>query len=468
MIKLVKNELYKIFHKKSTYITLIIGFMFLILVNFIYNQDLESTMENFTADLMTSIDEEGETPTEKAELATEKAVYENIKKYPEAWQKEAIYNEYYMAINAYYNAYYLKTDEDLTMLEANAQDILNKVESGDWQYFINLKINDLQEELTSTKSLVTTSEKEKREQQKDIAIMEKQIELYNYALANNIKNDGNYLAKALNSMIEDYSYVVDYNYEENENNKKEYESNVKDYYENEYILKEKVDTNNDHTMRMVIENLLNEMEIIVLVFIIMIAGGMVSEEFNKGTIKNLLTIPYSRGKIITAKLLACLIMIPFILIFILLAEFIVGGLFFGYSSLSIPVVSYVVSSNNYVVMNVISYYFLTCLCKLPMFILLTMLAFAISNLILNTAFAITITFLGYIGSGIINLLALNYNIKLINYFVTPNWDLTALLFGGTSPYGLSLTHSLIVCFVYFVIMYFVTLIVFKRRNIKNI
>lgn len=40
MFTLIKNELYKIFHKKSTYIVLIITILFSVLVTVIYNSDV--------------------------------------------------------------------------------------------------------------------------------------------------------------------------------------------------------------------------------------------------------------------------------------------------------------------------------------------------------------------------------------------------------------------------------------------
>ena len=82
---------------------------------------------------------------------------------------------------------------------------------------------------------------------------------------------------------------------------------------------------------------------------------------------------------------------------------------------------------------------------------------------------VSIPFLGYIGANIINQLALLYNIKQVIYFVTPNWDLSCYLFGG-SPLFKELTpaFSIIVCVIYLIIMLVLNCIVFKKRDIKNI
>ena len=79
--------------------------------------------------------------------------------------------------------------------------------------------------------------------------------------------------------------------------------------------------------------------------IIMVAGTIVSEEFNKGTIKLLLVKPYSRYKILLSKFLTILIMIVFSILVVIGMELLVGGILFGFDSLSIPVVEYNFNTN---------------------------------------------------------------------------------------------------------------------------
>ena len=120
-------------------------------------------------------------------------------------------------------------------------------------------------------------------------------------------------------------------------------------------------------------------------------------------------------------------------------------------------------------MNILAYVGLIGICKLPIYILLTTLAFACGTIFTNSALAIAVPFLGYMVSAFINQLALAYNVKQIIYFVTPNWDFTYYLFGGTPLFKeLTVPFSLIVCLVYFLIMVVVSCIVFKKRDIKNI
>ena len=73
-----------------------------------------------------------------------------------------------------------------------------------------------------------------------------------------------------------------------------------------------------------------------------------------------------------------------------------------------------------------------------------------------------------IASEIINSFAYLYDIKILNYFVTTNWDMTVYLFGGHSIYGVTMGHSLLICLTYLVIMLIVAFVVFIRRDVKNI
>ena len=200
----------------------------------------------------------------------------------------------------------------------------------------------------------------------------------------------------------------------------------------------------------------------------MIAGGIVSDEFNKGTIKSLLIIPHKRSKILLAKYISVLIMLLFIIGIFIVSELLIGGILMGFGSLGIPVVVYNITDSCLEVLNIFGYLILQILANLPQIILLVTLAFACSVIVNSTAFSIVIPFCGIIASELINGFALVYDIKILNYFVTTNWDFTVYLFGGTSIYGNSLIHAIIVCLVYLLIMLVVTFIVFKKKDIKNI
>ena len=150
-------------------------------------------------------------------------------------------------------------------------------------------------------------------------------------------------------------------------------------------------------------------------------------------------------------------------------QFIVGGIFFGFDSLSIPAVIYDHSAGKIIEMGIFKNILLTGLGKLPIYVLLGTLAFALSTIFNNTPVAITITLMGYMASSIINQFAYYYDIKWLKFFVTPNWDFTQFFYGGLPLIkGVTVPFSVVICLIYFAIMISVSFVVFKKRNIKNI
>lgn len=225
----------------------------------------------------------------------------------------------------------------------------------------------------------------------------------------------------------------------------------------------------DSNSRDLFINLFGNYELFILLVGIVIAGSIVSEEFNRGTIKLLLVKPYSRIKILFSKFIVCLIILTLTIAFIYVFQLLAGGIINGFDGMTTDAIVFNFDTNKVETINLFAYVGLTGLCKLPMYILLTALAFTCSTLFTNTALAVSVPFLGYIASSLINQFALLYDIKQIIYFVTPNWDLNYYLFGGSPLFeGLTLPFSIAICIIYLVIMLTLDCIVFKKRDIKNV
>lgn len=225
----------------------------------------------------------------------------------------------------------------------------------------------------------------------------------------------------------------------------------------------------DSNSRDLFINLFGNYELFILIVGIVIAGSIVSEEFNRGTIKLLLVKPYSRVKIILSKFIVCMLILILTIAFIYVFQFLAGGVINGFDGMNIPAVVYNFDTSAVETVNLFAYVALIGICKLPMYVLLTTLAFTCSTLFTNTALAVSIPFLGYIAAPLLNQLAIAYKIKAITYFVTPNWDLSTYLFGGTPMFqGLTMPFSIAICAIYLAIMLILSCVVFKKRDIKNI
>ena len=482
MIKLIKNELFKILHKRSTFVFAIIALLFLIVTNLIYRNyndflGVESYYEgidiNEVNNYIDGYDPLVDSLDDYAYNLALLDVYNLTSDYSrDSWQYEA-FMTYYLSTDTDYYIEMHSENPDEELLDELSTTLFNTMQAiytDDWKYFAEAEKEELENTINSyTNALLdeNLSDADFTEYNKLRWIAEEELELIEYRLDNDLAPGDGYLNEAITNISNNLYDMATYLYDA-DINVEDYSEVRKIHYENKYILEEKIDTNDSDTLRSVILNFFNEYSFLIIIFIIMIAGGIVSDEFNKGTIKSLLVVPHERSKILWAKYIAVLICLVLFIALLFVLEIIVGGLLLGFSSLSIPAVVYNLTDRNIEVLNIFSYFLLNLVANLPQIILLATLAFAASVILNSTSAAITITFCGMLAADIINSIAYSYNIKILNYFVTTNWDFTTFLFGGTSIYGVTITHSILVCLTYLVIMLVIAFIVFKNKDIKNV
>ena len=484
---LVKNELIKIFKKKTIYITMVVIFLLLIFMNcmfkyansgseydyYLYN---ENYINSLRSELETLNPEKSSDVTTYINLLSEIQLSEMMEQHKDAEWKLAIINERIAPYITERNTYQYGAEKDETQVEAVNQEIDNllaKLDENDWKYFARedlakaeQQIEELntQKEQTEDKAILDNLETELNNAQ-----MEKEIA--EIRLNKDIPYGSDYLNRAIsnlqtaNTNLANFKNIEELTYQE----RLEYNSYLEDQAESRYILETGRDIHNTNTLKGILENFYSQFGIFLIVVVVMIAGTIVSEEFNKGTIKLLLVKPYTRNKILMAKAITTLIMIIFVIVVTLVMQILIGGIIFGFDSLSEPVVAYNFNTNTMEEMNIFANLGVQTLTQLPMIILLATLAFAISTLFTNSTLAITISLLGFMSASIINQLAIGYDLQFIKYFVTMNWDLS-IYANGALPYmeGMNMTMSIIICVIYFLIMMIPTFIVFKKRNIKNI
>ena len=461
MLNLIKNEIYKIFHKKSTYIVLIITALFITLVSYIISHDKIYTY--MSSDMIYEVDSDDATLNK-----VNKEINELYKDYNEDTWQYFVMDKVYEIITGYYYAKESNT-LDNTILN-NYNNAIKALKEDNWKYFVNLDINYYKEELKLNEEAlkVAKSDKQKKEIEAQIFTLKESIKVNEYRLNEDLKYGSNYLNNAINTVLYSADSVKKYELADEKEEKAELESSVKEYHEAWYILDNKEDINNTSDLRYLLTNFYTEYIFLILVFGVMIAGSSVSEEINKGTIKSLLITPYKRRTILLSKFITSICLTVLFIIICYILQIIIGGIFFGFSSLSNKVVEYNLVKGSIEVVSLFKYMVIYTLANLPLILLLITLAFSISAIVGNTALSIVVAFAGVIGSTIINSFALIYKIDILKYFVTTNWDFNYYLFGGTSPYNTSLTHAIVVCIIYFIIMIVTTFIIFTRKNIKNI
>ena len=491
MSNLIKNELTKIFKKKTIYITMILIFLLMIFINCINKYSNSSSysvsfsVPMYSESYINSLKEElsnlnPEKPSDVTlyiNLKSELDLSNLMEKYKDSDWKLSIINDrispYITEINTYtYGAE--KSEEQARKATEEMESIIAKLDENDWKYFANEDLqnaNNKIEELNKQKAQTQDTEIIKG-LNNEIENAKVEKEIAEYRLEKNIPYGVDYLNIALTRYQTSSGTLISYDLENKEldfEEQKEYNDALTTKEESKYIIETGTDINKSDSLKGSLQYFYSQYGVFIIVVIIMIAGTIVSEEFNKGTIKLLLVKPYTRTQILLSKFLTVLIISAFVIVSTILIQILVGGILFGFESLFEPVVVYNLSTNVIQEMNIFAYLGIQTLTQLPIIILLATLAFAISTIFSNSALAITVSLLGYMGASIINQLAIAYNLTFMKYFVTMNWDLSQYLFGRL-PYmeGMNLITSIIICVVYLLIMLIPTFIIFKKRNIKNI
>ena len=207
-------------------------------------------------------------------------------------------------------------------------------------------------------------------------------------------------------------------------------------------------------------------DIFILITVIMITGSIVSEEFNKGTIKQLLVRPHSRSKILTSKIIASLL----VFIFFLLCYTLIDGIVVAIGSGGVkeifePMIIYNYNKGAVIEYNLFYYCLLSFLAILPKYLIIIFFVFLVSIISTSTSVSMAAGYFLMFASSIISAFT---NVKAVNYLPVTVWDFSDYLFGGISslPYG-SFISSLIVVSITIVFLIGLSYLIFSKKNIKN-
>lgn len=218
-------------------------------------------------------------------------------------------------------------------------------------------------------------------------------------------------------------------------------------------------------------NQVYHLSIVVIIIISIASGGIVSNEHSKGTIKNIITTPVRRWKILFSKFLY-LILDAYLIWFLgLIIISILSGIEYGFSDLFDP--KLIVSSNSVIEVNYYLYIIKNMLvASIPVICFLSILFF-LSTVTLNTSLTVGITTILGIVSPFMWIMSVIGNFKQIVY--TPLWyfDLGFMLNNSEYyveslrkiSYGLS--TGIIISVIVTLILYIISNIVYINRDIKN-
>ena len=201
--------------------------------------------------------------------------------------------------------------------------------------------------------------------------------------------------------------------------------------------------------------------IVVTLFTVIVAAGIVSTEFSTGTIKMLLTRPVTRAKVLTSKLITVFIYGLLLYVFTVGLSYLTGVIMFeNTQSVNLvieggQVVEQTVSNDNEI--------FKKAIYSFGNFIMSILFAFMIGSVFRSSSLAIGLTMgVSFLGSMLVSFLS---RYEIVKYLWLTHIDLTQHLTGNFIIDGITMPLSLTVLAIYAIIFMVVSYLVFMKRDI---
>ncbi|SDD05886.1 ABC-2 type transport system permease protein [Terribacillus halophilus] len=200
----------------------------------------------------------------------------------------------------------------------------------------------------------------------------------------------------------------------------------------------------------------------LILFIAIIAGGLVSSEFGTGTIKLLLTKTPSRFSVLTSKYVSMLVTTVIFFVFFIGFSFIIGGIFFGFNGFEAK--SVVFDNGEAVTNNILASTLRDYGLNFVQTLIYATIAFALSAIFRNTALAIGFSIFISMFFPTISFILSRYDWS--KYILFNNVDLTVYNPGNVPPVdGMTIGFSVAVMAIYFVIITGITWFSFMKRDV---
>lgn len=203
--------------------------------------------------------------------------------------------------------------------------------------------------------------------------------------------------------------------------------------------------------------------VLVTVFVAIIAGDIVAGEFSGGTIKLLLTRPQSRSRILFSKYVSVLLFSLFLTAVTLVVSLVVGGILFGgFSGMTAPYI-YMSATGQVQQMDMIAYLLANYGFNSVSLLMTATIAFMIGTIFRSSSIAIALSILSlFIGHTLVEVLT---GYSWDKYILFANTDLSQYFFNGPLISGMTLTFSVVVLVVYFVVLNGLSWYLFHKRDV---
>ncbi len=207
--------------------------------------------------------------------------------------------------------------------------------------------------------------------------------------------------------------------------------------------------------RYLLIKLFNNFDILMIFIVIYLSSTIISEEYNSGTIKNLLVKPHKRIKIVLSKIVTAIFLTIIISILMVVFQYLLGGIIFGFDSYELESIKYNSLTNNIETMDLMQNTITTLLKKEPMYLLLSLVSMLFGIITNNIALNILIS----LGLYFISTMEFLIN-NITKYLFIFNWDLT-------TNNIINIAQSISICVISFLVIFILLIIIFKNKDISN-
>ena len=487
MINLIKAEFKKVFKKKAIYIMLIVslgfGLLFNVIYKYMYNIDLGFGGNNYQSKEernnlvkaskelnLNKVEELDEYISNQTEIFFYDYCMEN-----EEWRCEVLTGDLYSYVNNYMDSMYnpkSEFDKEATKIELDKA--INTLNHNTIFDIYKMRKEKAESDLADVKVLLASADNKHEKE----GLINQQIDLTNDALRYQMMIDNkvttsdsdSYLRNAINQYIEAKSSIerLDQQDKLSKEDKQEYKTYKETMSLNKYIVDHKIDDSKP-SMASNLKYFFGDYSFLIIIFVIIISGGIMADEYHKGTIKQLLIKPYTRSQILSSKMIVTLLLIPIFTFILFAMYFVLTGIFTGFSGITqaIPVYDYV--KEEVVVYNLFNYNLLVFVAKLPYLVIASLISFAISTITGSTALSITLPLALVFFGNIVNSIITSFKIKWLRWFITYVWDLQNYIFVRNYDSLLnSFKFSVLMIIIYLAVIIIVPYIFFNRKDIKNV
>ena len=504
MFNLIKNEYYKL-PGKIVIVFLIIAICFLEAFNYNLNKDNETvddsdiisqseiqlttlTFNNLVLNDTSTLEEINTYFNLKAKLFIYDYVTKNINYYTEYWKYEyalSMIDSYVEVLVSEYNK-----DSDYQTIKDKFDKDFYGVVNNDYKYYLNYMINYYKDEINDNNKLIDLFNKYKKDSnsltEEELVKVQSVSEslLKSVNAQDEIKIEAiNYKLQYLNedNTIDEIKLDVIDSYEESKISLLTLNPD-KNAYKNEYEYQEKyvsvleefkkceeqiisgsfIDSSEPQEYLKNRESFLTVM-VLTAIFIFIISY-LVGEEFNKGTIKQLLIRPHTRSEILTSKILFLFINIVLLTLLFFVVEYVAYGVVGGFENYSHKFLLFNHTTGEYINMEPWKYLLIKNISAIPYYLVVSSFALFLAVFTKNSAVAILVTIIMSFGEFIVAMSGFSY----YKYYISNKADLTSLLFGGGGVYdGQTLTGSLLYLGLIFMIFTSLSYFIFNKMDIKN-